>query len=291
NAYLVDGPNILVTSSSRPISPVLMPVSFGSMPNDGGNLIVEVDDHEIVSADPVAAKYLRPFRGSQELINGLQRWCLWMENLDPADVKKSEILLARIENVRQKREASSRAATKALAQTPHLFGERRQLTTDYLCIPSVVSENRPYFTAAQMPEDVITSNLAFQTPDTDGLQFALISSSMFITWQKTVGGRLESRLRFSGTLVWNNFPVPHLDEAIRERIIKAGRGILAARELHPERSLAEHYNPLAMDPGLLKAHDVLDREVDKAFGAERKLSNARQRQELLFANYSRLSSI
>ena len=290
NAYLVDGPNILVTSSSRPISPVLMPVSFGSMPNDGGNLIVEVDDHEIVSADPVAAKYLRPFRGSQELINGLQRWCLWMENLDPADVKKSEILLARIENVRQKREASSRAATKALAQTPHLFGERRQLTTDYLCIPSVVSENRPYFTAAQMPEDVITSNLAFQTPDTDGLQFALISSSMFITWQKTVGGRLESRLRFSGTLVWNNFPVPHLDEAIRERIIKAGRGILAARELHPERSLAEHYNPLAMDPVLVKAHDVLDREVDKAFGADRKLSNERQRQELLFANYSRLSS-
>ena len=87
NAYLVDGPNLLVTSSSKPISPVLMPVSFGSMPNDGGNLIIEVDDHEIVTADPAAAKYIRPFRGSQELINGLQRWCLWMENLDPSDLK------------------------------------------------------------------------------------------------------------------------------------------------------------------------------------------------------------
>ena len=101
---------------------------------------------------------------------------------------------------------------------------------------------------------------------------------------------MKSDTRFSGTLVWNNFPVPHLDKATRERIIKAGRGVLAAREVYPERSLAEHYNPFAMDPGLLKAHDVLDREVDKAFGAERKLSNARQRQELLFANYSRLSS-
>ena len=112
---------------------------------------------------------------------------------------------------------------------------------------------------------------------------------MFMAWQRTVGGRLKSDLRFSNTLVWNTFPVPELDEKSRERIIDAGKKVLEARALHPERALAEHYNPLAMAPELLKAHDDLDREVDKAFGAPRKLTTERQRQELLFANYAALT--
>ena len=114
---------------------------------------------------------------------------------------------------------------------------------------------------------------------------------MFITWQKTIGGRIKSDLRFGSTLTWYTFPVPELEEVARKKIITAGQAVIEARELHPDRSLSEHYNSLAMDPALVKAHGVLDREVDKAFGAERKLSNERQRQELLFANYSRLSSI
>lgn len=114
---------------------------------------------------------------------------------------------------------------------------------------------------------------------------------MFITWQKTVGGRLESRLRFSGTLVWNNFPVPELSDKQREAIIKAGKKVLEARELHSERSLAEHYSPLAMAPELVKAHDALDREVDKAFGAPRKLTNERQRLEFLFKSYQTLANV
>lgn len=161
--------------------------------------------------------------------------------------------------------------------------------TEYLCIPSVVSENRRYFTAARLPADVITSNLAFQTPDPDGLQFGLISSSMFVTWQRTIGGRLKSDLRFASTLTWYTFPLPKLDAESRQRIIDAGKKVLAARALHPERSLAEHYNPLAMDPALIKAHDALDKEVDKAMGAPRKLTTERQRQELLFENYARMT--
>lgn len=112
---------------------------------------------------------------------------------------------------------------------------------------------------------------------------------MMITWQRTVGGHLKSDLSFSGTLTWNTFPVPELDEKTCSRIIEAGKKVLAARELHPERSLAEHYNPLAMDPALLKAHDTLDKEVDKAFGASRKLTSEKQRQELLFKNYARMT--
>ena len=255
------------------------------MANDGGNLIVEVDEYDTVAADPVAAKYLRPFKGSRELVRGLDRWCLWLaDGFDAADLEKSTVLRERISTVRDVRAASKRQATADLARTPHLFGEIRQPENDYLCIPSVVSESRPYYTATQLGTRTIASNLAFTVSDPSGLSFALISSSMFITWQRTVGGRLESRLRFS-TLTWNTFPVPDLDEKARQRIIDAGKKVLDARALHPERSLAEHYNPLAMASELLKAHDDLDREVDKAFGAPRKLTTERQRQELLFANY------
>ena len=112
---------------------------------------------------------------------------------------------------------------------------------------------------------------------------------MFITWQRTVGGRIKSDLRFANTLTWNTFPFPKLDDKTRQRIIKAGQKVLDARALHPERSLADHYNPLAMAPELVKAHDALDREVDKAMGAPRKLTTERQRQEILFANYARMT--
>ena len=289
NAYLVDGPNVLVTAQRTPLSPELQPARFGSMANDGGNLIVEVDEYDEAAADPVAAKYLRPFKGSRELVRGLDRWCLWLaDGFDVADLEKSPVLRERISAVRDVRAASKRQATAVLARTPHLFGEIRQPETDYLCIPKVVSEARPYLTAERLEPNVIVSDLAFHAQDSDGFLFALVSSSMFIAWQRTVGGRLKSDLRFSGTLVWNTFPVPALDEQVRQRIINAGKKVLDARALHPERSLAEHYNPLAMAPELVKAHDVLDREVDKAFGAPRKLTTERQRQELLFANYSAL---
>lgn len=144
-----------------------------------------------------------------------------------------------------------------------------------------MSERRDYFTVQRYEQEIIASDLVYTAEDPDGLMFALASSSMFMTWQKTIGGRLESRIRFANTLTWNTFPVPELDEKTRQRIINAGKKVLDARALHPERSLAEHYNPLAMAPELIKAHDALDREVDKAFGAPRKLTTVRQRQELL----------
>ncbi|GAB3075556.1 DNA methyltransferase [Corynebacterium aquatimens] len=290
NAYLIDGPFVLVESRSLTLSTEIPPARFGSMANDGGNLVVDSDDYPEVLADHVAAKYLRPFKGSYELLRKSDRWCLWMaDDFDPLDIDKSPVLRDRINAVMKIRSASKRAATAALARTPHLFGEIRQPATDYLFIPSVVSENRMYFTAEQMSVETIASNLAFTVEDPTGLSFSLVSSSMFITWQRTVGGRLKSDLRFSASVVWNTFPVPELDEKTRQRIIDAGEKILWARNLNPDRSLAEHYNPLAMDPALVKAHDELDREVDKAFGAPRKLTTERQRQELLFANYSKLT--
>lgn len=263
--------------------------AYGSKPTDGGNLIVELDEYDEVMADPIAAQYVHRYVGARELLHGAQRWCLWLDGATPMDITASPVLKQRVKAVHDFRAASKAASTREFTQYPTLFRQRAKMDVEYLSIPIHVSETRRYFPAARFSPEVISSNANFQLPDPTGLQFALISSSMFITWQKMIGGRLESRLRFGSTLTWYTFPVPELDEKTRAKIIKAGQKVLEVRALHPERSLAEHYAPLTMDPVLVKAHDALDREVDKAFGAPRKLTTERQRQELLFANYAKLS--
>jgi hypothetical protein len=242
-------------------------------------------------ADPIASKYVRPYQGAEELLHGKPRWCLWLVAVEPGDLDKSGVLRTRVNAVKHMREASRAASTRAYAHH-HLFRQFGQrMNSSYLAIPSVVSETRRYFTAARCSPEVITSNLAFTAPDADGFLFSIISSSMFITWQRTVGGRLKSDLRFSSTIVWNNLPLPAVDDKTRAKIIKAGQGVLDARNLHPERSLAEHYNPLAMDPALVKAHNTLDAVVDRAFGAKRTCTSERERQEILFARYQELTGV
>lgn len=288
NAYLVDGPHVLVTKRSKPISPTVPVVTKGSQPTDNGNLVPKAGTPR-PKHDLIAMKYVRRFIGAKELLHGIDRWCFWLTDLDPADLRRSDVLKDALNNVAEFRSSSTKAATQEAARFPALFTEDRQPEESYIAIPSHVSENRHYWLVDRFGPDVVCGNANFLAADPDGLQFSLISSSMFITWQRTVGGRLESRLRFANTLTWNTFPVPELDETTRQKIIDAGKKVLAARDLHPERSLADHYNPLAMDPALLKAHDGLDREVDKAMGAPRKLSTDRQRQEILFANYARMT--
>lgn len=291
NAYLVDGPNVLVQKRMAVLSDVLPKVTKGSQATDGGNLVVEIDEFAEVDADPIARKYLRPYKGSRETLRNLDRWCLWLEDAPPSDITRSPVLKRRVEACRawRSQQKPSGDAYK-LRSIPHLFRPNKDRPRgDFICIPSVVSETRPYFTAAYFNSEVIISNLAYQAEDPEGLMFALISSSMFITWQRTVGGRLKSDLRFAQTLTWNTFPVPDLETSAREAIIEAGREVLRVRDRHPDRSLADAYNPLAMDPALVKAHDNLDRVVDRAFGAPRKLSTQEQRLEILFERYAELT--
>lgn len=289
NAYLVDGPGVLVSQRRSPLAPDLTEATFGNMPRDAGGLIVEIDQYSEVLADPIAAKYLRRYVGSRELVRNEDRYCLWLVDLEPTDVQKSPLLRGRLQHVKDFRAASKASSTRAMAETPHLFGQRSQPTKPYVCIPGVVSESRNFFTVAHFDAEVIASNAAFKAEDPDGLLFGVISSSMFITWQRAVGGQLKSDLRFSNTLVWNNLPLPAVEPELREKIIEAGKGVIAARELHPERSLAEHYNPLAMSPALLKAHAALDRAVDKAFGAKKPLHSNEERLALLFERYAEMT--
>ena len=296
NAYLVEGPNVLVEKRSKPLSSLIPEVVRGSQPTDGGNLIVEVEDYPVVAADPVAARYLRPFVGAKELVQGLERWCLWLEDASEEEIASSPVLSARVEAVAHMRMQSTKKATQELAQTPHLFGEMRQPLEPYVCIPSVVSEKRPFFTVKHFSPETITSNLAFTAIDPDGFLFALISSSMFIIWQRTVGGQLKSDLRFSNTVVWNNLPLPEVSEEQRTKVIAAGRKVLAAREAIEERAgdpvpLADMYASLAtMDPALRAAHDELDSAVDVALGATRRCSSEAKRLEILFERYQELTA-
>lgn len=290
NAYLVDGSNVLVGKRSQPLSPVLPEVVKGSMATDGGNFVVTEDDYEQVTADTHAVKYLRPYVGAKELINNHPRWCLWLTQLDPLDFEKSPELQRRVDAVAAER-AKSKAKTTREYPHHHLF---RQLGFEsdvpFVAIPEVSSQNRRYLPVAMMAPGTIISNKVYGAVDPSGFIFAIASSSMFITWMKTVGGRLKSDISFSSTITWNNFPLPGLDETEKNRIADAGKKVLTARSEFPDRSLAQLYSASIMEPKLVKAHDALNREVDKAFGALRKLTTERQRQELLFANYAKLTN-
>ena len=265
--YLVEGPWVLVAKRNKPLAQ-LPPVVYGSKPADGGHLIVELAEHPEVASDPVAVKYLRRYVGARELIRGLPRWCLWLEQLDPADLERSVVLRERVQACKKYREAAPASGDAyKLREIPHLFRpNKKRPQGDYLCIPRHVSTSRRYFTAERFDQSVITGDANFAAPDGDGFAFAVISSSAFIAWQRMVGGQIKSDLRFSNTLVWNTLPLPELSEAERGKLIEAGAGVLAARAEHPERSLAQHYNPLAMAPELLKAHARLDRVMDGILG-------------------------
>jgi hypothetical protein len=292
NGYLVDAPEFFIEKRSRPLSKQLPVVNFGTMPIDGGNLIVESKDLAKFQADPIAAKYLRPFIGAKELIQGLPRFCLWLEDVIASDVRSSALLKERIDACKVFREASTTGGDAfRYRTTPHLFRPNsKRPKVPYACFPGVVSEGRKYFTVGHFDADVIASNAVFTAEDADGFAFAVASSSMFISWQRMVGGRLESRLRFSNTVVWNNLPLPEVTDELRLQIVEAGRKILELRESKPNSSLADLYHPLAMDPILIKAHSALDKLVDRAFGAKATLQSDVEREELLAKSYRELAA-
>ena len=292
NPYLIEGPDVFVVARRHPLSPRLSEVCFGSKPADGGNLIVEVEDYPQVAADPIAAKYLRPFRMGREVVRGLDRWCLWMhtEDFDPRDIDRSPILKERVRACATFRQGSKKKATVLGAQTAHLFQENHQPSEPYVAIPRVVSETRPFYTAAHLSEDIIAGDQLYTALDPDGFLFGIISSSMFITWQRTVGGRMKSDLRFSNKIVWNTLPLPEVSDKQRAAIIAAGQSVLEVRAEQPGVSLADMYNPLAMAPSLLKAHRALDRAVDRAFGARKALETNEERLAILFKRYQEMTA-
>lgn len=288
NGYLLPFGVEYVERSKKPISKMVGPVRYGSKPTDDGNLLVEPEAYAEVMADPIAAKYVHVYVGSKELIYGEDRWCLWLENMDPADYKKSKILYTRMNAVKKFREASDAKSTRDYAEYSHLFRQLARSDGNFLCIPRHISENYPYFLTNIFSSDVVASDACFFTEDPDGLQFALISSAAFMTWQKAIGGRIKSDLRFGSEITWNTFPIPEFGSEYKDKLIQAGQHIIDVRKVFPERSLADHYNYLPGNKDLLKAHKKLDKLVDNLLGLTSPSEEERQVQ--LFELYKKIKS-
>lgn len=293
NKYLVDTPDVRLKSRRTPISLDMPTMSFGSMPNDGGHLtkVTAQDAEGMRLTDPTAAKYLRPLIGADELIGSKARWCLWLKELDPQDLRASREIRDRTADVRAGREASPRAATRKLASTPHLFGEDRQPTTPYLAVPRVSSESRAYIPMAFFSPDVIASDALLTISDADVFLFGVMSSRVFSIWNSTVSGRLRSDCRVSAEVTYNNFPFPDVPDQEHFAITAAAQAVLDARAAHPDASLAHLYNPetFYLYTDLKAAHDSLDTAVLAAYGLQASASDG-DILRVLFARYTDLAS-
>lgn len=292
--YLVEGQDKAIGNRTVAISKA-PEICFGNQPIDGGHLLLDSEEKsELLSKEPRARKYVRLFLGSQEFINGEDRWCLWLRRLEPAELRSMPEIMRRVEGVREFRLASKRAATRALAATPTEFAFISHPEKSYLLIPSVSSERRRYIPMGFIPGDTIASNLCLIIPDATLYHFGVLSSAMHMAWVRQVCGRLESRYRYSGRLVYNNYPWPEgLTQKHRSSVEQAAESVLDARaEFMPPKgtaTLADLYDPLAMPPKLVKAHAALDRAVDLCYRAQ-PFASERQRVEFLFALYDKLTA-
>ncbi|MBR0518729.1 class I SAM-dependent DNA methyltransferase [bacterium] len=265
NPYLVEAPSILIENRKKPICNV-PEIKFGSMPVDGGNLILEKEDvDELLAENPANAEMIREFLGAAEFLQNKKRWCLWLKDVSPEKIKKSKIIMQRIKAVAEFRRQSTRPQTVILADTPTLFGEIRQPDTDYLLIPRVSSENRRYIPIDYISKDIISSDANFTVSNASLYTFGVLTSNVHMSWMRTVGGRLKSDYRYSGGLVYNNFPWCSPSEEQKAKIEKTAQDILNARALYPDCSLADLYDELTMPPELRKAHQENDRAVMRAY--------------------------
>ena len=304
NPYLVQGGDVILTKRSSPICAV-PEIVFGSMPNDGGHLLLSSEDKKcLLASEPDAAGLIRPFVGSVEFINGIERWCLWLEGVNAAKLRSMPVVFERVAAVKQHRLSSTRAATRQLANRPTEFAENRQPHSSYLLIPGVSSENRPYVPMGFIRPDVVASNLVNIVPGATLYHFGVLTSAMHMAWMKHVCGRLKSDYRYSNQIVYNNFPWPEdvpasdlvkvksLAQQVLDTRIECGdgrHGYLPVRKKSAACTLADLYDPIAMPPQLAKAHEQLDRAVDRCYQKEPFLTD-RQRVEYLFARYEQLAA-
>ncbi|CAN2160992.1 DNA methylase, adenine-specific [Candidatus Nanopelagicaceae bacterium] len=267
NAYLVDAPDVLISTRTKPLSTSTAKLLYGSQPNDGGFLsdISTEEADEIRKSDPIAANYLRKIVGARELIHDVQRWCLWLVDATPNDMRNSKVISERVAKVKTQRSASTRPATQELANTSHLFGFISQPIKPYIAVPLHSSEERDYVPMAYLAPDVIANNALSIIPDAPLWLFGILQSRPFNVWNKSISGRLESRVRISNTITYNNFPFPVLNPEMTARIESAAQGVLDARAKNPISSLADLYESTSMPAELTKAHMKLNSEVLSAY--------------------------
>lgn len=290
NGYLADGENIFVSARSKPLARQLPQMLYGSKPTDGGNLTLDLDEVEhLFSSSPEAALYVKRFLGSEEFIKGKTRFCLWVPPSKLEEASGFPELRRRFERTAAMRRASDKLSTKKLAETPHLFAEIRHKEAESILVPSVSSGLRRYIPFGYLGPDNVISNSAFAIMDAKPWVLALLTSNMHMVWVNAVAGRMRINYRYSNTIVYNNFPVPPLSEATKEKLTSAALRVLDVREYHCEQTLAELYDPDKMPQDLRDAHAAIDALVDSIY-SKKQYETDEQRLSDLFAMYERMTA-
>lgn len=285
NPYLVDAVDVFIMSRNFPLSKVPK-IGIGNKPIDDGNYLFTTDEKiDFVDREPSAERYFRRWLGADEFLNGYERWCLWLGEAQPEELRSMPEVLKRIEAVKQFRLASKSAPTRKLADKPTRFHVENIPTTEYLVIPEVSSERRYYIPIGYLQPETLASNLLKVITEATVFHFGILQSLMHMAWTRTVCGRLELRYRYSADLVYNNFPWPEkVTEEHKKEVETAAKGVLDARAQHKKATLADLYDPLTMPKDLLDAHHTLDGAVDRAYGRT-KFENELERVEFLFELY------
>jgi len=291
NPYLVPGPDYFILKRSNPITNGTPSMNYGSEPREGGFLILSDEEKEtLIKNDSRITKFIRKFISSEDFINKKSRWCLWFVDVNPMELKQLTIISDRLKNVRDFRLKSLQKQALKTADTPYLFTSIRQPQKDYLIIPIVSSEHRRYIPIGYIKSDVIASNACFTIPSASHYVFGIISSIMHMSWVSYTCGRLESRFRYSNTIVYNNFPWPEAPTDKQKQVVEnAAQAVLDARTQFPDSSLADLYDPNTMPPVLVKAHQQLDKAVDQCYRSQPFTTEAK-RIEYLFELYEKYTA-
>jgi type I restriction-modification system DNA methylase subunit len=291
NPYLVEGKDMFIDKRNFPICNVPKMLK-GSQPTDGGHFIfTEEEKNDFLVKEPKSAKYIRPLISAYDFLNGQKRFCLWLVDASPNELRGMPYVLQRIEKVRQARLKSAKQTTVKWASKPMLFTENRQPQGhDYLIVPSVSSERRRYIPIGFENETVIATNLCLIIPNGSLFHFGILTSAMHVAWAKNICGRLGVSFRYSNTVVYNNYPWPNNPTERQIKAIElAAQKVLDTRATFGDCSLADLYDPLTMPPALLKAHNELDKAVDIAYRPQPFTSES-QRLEFLFELYEKYTA-
>lgn len=290
NPYLVEGSNLVLSSRKTPLCNVEQ-VNYGSFALDDGNYtLTKVERQVIIDSSPDAEKFIKPFIGGQELLRSQERFCIWLVDASPVELKKIPKILERIEAVRVWRLKSNRPTTVKLAKTPTIFAEIRQPKTKYLAFPTLSSVNRKYIPIAFLSNHIIASNQLYIISNASSFSFGVLTSIMHMTWVKYVSGRFKSDYRYSSSVVYNNYPWPETPtDKQKEAVEIAAQTVLDARAQFPDSSLADLYDPNTMPPVLVKAHQQLDKAVDQCYRSQPFTSEAK-RIEYLFELYEKYTA-
>lgn len=261
------------------------------MPNDGGNFLFTVEEKDsFLAIEPKAEKFFRPLISAHEFLNGKQRWCLWLVDIKPNELRELKEVQKRVENVKNLRLNSSRLATQKLAAFPTLFGEIRHSNNYYILIPLHSSENRSYIPMGFKTKNDIANNSTSIVTNASLYEFGILQSEIHMTWVKYTCGRIKSDYRYSNEMVYNNYPWPK--EPSKKNKIKVevkAQNVLDVRLEFPESSLADLYHPLTMPPKLVKAHQDLDKAVDLCYRPQA-FTNETARIEYLFELYNQYTA-